>query len=144
MKSTSVIPTTDQQGQQGAFPLAAGSPLALRLADCICYELGVELNAARIQRELDASLGVLAARWAQIIADDDRVIANPEAERRAGVLEINRLRTVNSVRREMLAMLNTTVANIRDDARPLGAVASGAWLGKPSENLTKSTNTQNA
>lgn len=25
MKSTSVIPTTDQQGQQGAFPLAAGS-----------------------------------------------------------------------------------------------------------------------
>lgn len=93
----------------------AGSPLALRLADCISYELGVELNAARIQRELDASLGVLAVRWAQIIADDDRVIANPEAERRAGVLEINRLRTVNSVRREMLAMLNTTLANKKDD-----------------------------
>ena len=111
MKSTSVIPTSEPQGQQGAFPLATGSPLAFRLADCISYELGAELNAVRIQRELDASLGVLAARWAQIIADDDRVIANPEAERRAGVLEINRLRTVNSVRREMLAMLNTTLAN---------------------------------
>ena len=34
--------------------------------------------------------------------------------------------------------------NIRDDARPLGAVASGPWLGKPSENLTKTTNTPNA
>lgn len=27
MKSTSVNPTTEPQGQQGAFPLAAGSPL---------------------------------------------------------------------------------------------------------------------
>lgn len=26
MKSKSVIPTTDRQGQRGAFPLAAGSP----------------------------------------------------------------------------------------------------------------------
>lgn len=32
MKSTSVNPTTDQQGQQGAFPLAAGSlSLTIRL-----------------------------------------------------------------------------------------------------------------
>jgi hypothetical protein len=34
--------------------------------------------------------------------------------------------------------------NGEDDARPLGAVASGAWLGKPSENLTKTTNTKDA
>ncbi len=83
--------TPEPQGQQGAFPLAAGSPLAFRLADCISYELGVELNAVRIQRELDASLGVL---------------------------EINRLRTVNSVRREMLAMLNTTLANPGSQTQP--------------------------
>lgn len=37
----------------------------------------------------------------------------------------------------------SSLPNIRDDARPLGAVASGAWLGKPSENLTKTTNPLN-
>lgn len=42
------------------------------------------------------------------------------------------------------AMKRQPEENIRDDARPLGAVASGPWLGKPSENLTKTTNTPNA
>lgn len=51
----------------------------------------------------------LLMRWDGYIADTDRVIQNPEACHRAGVLEINRLRTVNSVRREMLTELRSAL-----------------------------------
>lgn len=51
----------------------------------------------------------LADTWETQINDTQRVIENPDAQRRAGVLEINRLRTVNDVRRDMLKdLLNTT------------------------------------
>ena len=51
----------------------------------------------------------LADTWETQINDTQRVIENPEAQHRAGVLEINRLRTVNDVRRDMLKdLLNTT------------------------------------
>ena len=51
----------------------------------------------------------LADTWQQGINDTQRVIDNPEACQRAGVLEINRLRTVNDVRRDMLKdLIGTT------------------------------------
>lgn len=51
----------------------------------------------------------LLVRWDIYIEDTERVIRNPEACHRAGVLEINRLRTVNSVRREMLRELRSAL-----------------------------------
>ena len=53
----------------------------------------------------------LASEWQRRIDDTQRVINNPEAQHRAGVLEINRLRTVNKVRRELLKELRAELAH---------------------------------
>ena len=56
----------------------------------------------------------LAVRWGLLIEDDARVIENPEATKRQGVLERNRLMTVNDVRREMLNDLRAAIAQQND------------------------------
>ncbi len=65
----------------------------------------------------NSPIQLLLARWQECIDGTERTIANPDARQRAGVLEINRLRTVNAVRVELLAELKTAIAGCDGDCR---------------------------
>ncbi len=60
----------------------------------------------------------LAAKWEDAIAQDARVIGNPEATERGGVMERNRLMTVNGVRTDMLKELRSCLARQPDQRQP--------------------------
>ena len=81
---------------------------AIALRDMMSERDAAEAELAK-ERARFVRFITLADTWQQGINDTQRVIENPEAQHRAGVLEINRLRTVNDVRRDMLKeLLNTT------------------------------------
>lgn len=72
----------------------------------------------------------LVDRWQQCVDDTNRTINNPEACARAGVLEINRLRTVNRVRWEMLNELRailTTSEYTRADLEEVRRRQDARW-----------------
>ncbi len=65
----------------------------------------------------------LEKRWIDAIAQDDRVINNPESTKLSGVLERNRLMTVNDVRRELLKEFQQTAKRFIAD--------NSMWLQPP-------------